>query len=487
MPSYFLAIDAALPVVGAILVYLLPKNSRKMRNILTMAITVLTSALILLTVLFPCKQPLVLIDFGKEFGVTLRLSMSIDGLGRFFGALIALLWPFATLYAFGYMEKEKGQPVFFLFYTLAFGAACGVAFAGNLLTMYVFFELLTLTTFPLVMHGHTKEHRRAATRYAAYSFGGAAFGFMGLMYILFATGSTEFMLGGVFTGVCSPLTQVMFLVCFFGFGVKAAVFPLSFWLPAASVAPTPVTALLHAVAVVKSGAFAVIRLVYYCFGADFLSGSAAAKIAMGVALFTCVYGSARALRSGHFKRRLAWSTVSNLSYILAGCMLCSLPGLYGALMHMAAHAVTKMCSFLCAGAFMHATEKERISDMEGVGRKMPVTFCAFALSACSLVGVPLFVGFCSKWTLMSAALEKGGVMGYITVLALLVSALLTAVYMFTPLLRAFFPGAGKDLYAESGVKEVNLRMLTPILLFASATVVLGVWGTELYQLITGLF
>ncbi len=486
MQNQLLLLPVLFPVFASALIFLLSGKLLKVSKGLSMAVTVLNSLFILLLVAFPPENPLTFLDLSGELKVSLNLSFSLDGPGRFFSALIALLWPFALLYAFGYMSKDGKQPVFYFFYTLSYGMTCGVAFSGNLLTLYAFYEMLTLCTIPLVMHGYTRAHRHAAVKYAVYSLGGAAFGFMGTMFLLYETGSTEFVLGGLLGGDASPLVQSMFLVCFFGFGVKSAIFPLSGWLPTASVAPTPVTALLHAVAVVKSGAFALIRIVYFCFGAQTLRGTVAAQIAMGFALFTVVYGSAKALQSGHFKRRLAWSTVANLSYIVSALLLCTSAGLYAALFHMLAHALTKMCSFLCAGAFLHQTGKERLEDLYGIGRRMPVTFTCFFLSSLSLVGVPPFIGFFSKWRILLAAMGDVGVWGYLLLGALLVSALLTAMYTLTVCIRAFFPAKGKDLFEKSDIREADIRMLLPICLFALLTLVCGIFSQPLFSLISSL-
>lgn len=486
MQNQLLLLPVVFPAAAAALIFLLPKERLRLSKYLSMAVTVLNALLVLLLVAFPPERSLTFLDLSGELGVSLSLAFSLDGPGRFFAALVALLWPFALLYAFGYMAHDQKQPVFYLFYTLSFGMTCGIAFAGNLLTLYAFYEMLTLCTIPLVMHGYTRAHRHAAVKYAVYSLGGAAFGFMGTMFLLYKTGSTDFVLGGMLSGDTSPLVQLIFLVCFFGFGVKAAIFPLSGWLPTASVAPTPVTALLHAVAVVKAGVFALLRVVYFCFGADMLRETAARQIALGFALFTVVYGSAKALQSGHFKRRLAWSTVANLSYIASALLLCSPEGMYAALFHTAAHALTKMCSFLCAGAFLHQTGKERLEDLYGIGRKMPVTFACFCLSAMSLVGVPPFIGFFSKWAILSAAVKGEGVWGYLVLAALLISALLTAIYTFTVCIRAFFPSEGRDLYEKSTVREADLRMLLPICLFAALTILSGIFSRQLFSLILSL-
>lgn len=224
-----------------------------------------------------------------------------------------------------------------------------------------------------------------------------------------------------------------------GFGVKAAVFPLHGWLPKASVAPTPVTALLHAVAVVKAGAFAVIRLTYYSYGTDFLKGTWAQYAVMAIVIFTILFGSSAALKQVHFKRRLAYSTVANLSYILFGVTLMTPIGLEAGVLHMLFHSIIKIGAFFAAGAVLHSTKREYISELDGLGKKMPITFGTFTVFALALTGIPLFNGFVSKWALASAAIQSGDTLSFIGIIVLLISALLTAIYMLNISVRAFFP------------------------------------------------
>jgi multicomponent Na+:H+ antiporter subunit D len=235
------------------------------------------------------------------------------------------------------------------------------------------------------------------------------------------------------------LLRSVFVVAFFGFGVKAALMPLSFWLPTASVAPTPVTALLHAVAVVKAGAFACIRLIYYGFGTELLKNTPAQQIVISAAAFTIVAGSVLALRENHMKRRLAWSTVSNLSYILLAAAMMSGAGLIAGCKHMIAHAFIKITLFFCVGAVMEKTGYSHIDEIEGLGKRMPVTFACFALASAALIGLPPLPGFYSKWAIGLSAMEQGGVVGYLGMAALMISALLTALYTMGILVPAVFP------------------------------------------------
>ncbi|MCD7833365.1 MAG: proton-conducting membrane transporter [Lachnospiraceae bacterium] len=437
MRAFFLAVLVLLPIVGGALIPLLPFRDRKQMMIYTEGVVLLNS-LLALTVLFHRPEgAFVLFRFTSN----LSLSFALDGLGTVFAALISVLWPLATLYAFEYMSHEEHEKFFFMFYTMTFGITMGIALAEDLVTMYCFYEMLTLVTLPLVIHTLTREAVLAGRTYLYYSLGGAAFAFIGVIFILVYGTSADFVAGGVLDltkiGSRTNLLLLVYVLCFFGFSVKAAMWPFSGWLPKAGVAPTPVTALLHAVAVVKAGAFATMRITYYSFGTEFLRGTWAQTAVLIPIVFTIVYGCSRALKETHLKRRLAWSTVSNLSYILFGTALMTPLGLVGALCHMICHAVIKICSFFCAGAVICQSGREYIHQLDGLGKKMPKVFVIFTVSGLALMGVPGLAGFISKWNLVKAALDSAHPLAVVGVAALMISALLTAIYMLTISVRAF--------------------------------------------------
>lgn len=434
----------------------------------------------------------------------LTVMFKLDGMGCVFAGLVAVLWPLATLYALEYMRKDKRKVTFFAYYLMTYGVTAGIAFAGNLVTMYLFYEMLTLVTFPLVLFPLTAEAVRASRKYLYYSIGGAAFAFIGLVFVLgySATGNTEFLPGGVLDVTAAAgrrnVLLLVYVLAFFGFGVKAALFPCHGWLPEATVAPTPVTALLHAVAVVKSGAFAILRFTYFSYGTAFLRGSWAQWVVMGAALLSIVYGSTMAVREIRWKRRLAYSTVSNLSYILFGASMMTPLGLTAALSHMVAHAFMKICSFFCAGAVMHQTGKTKVYELDGLGRQMPVTFGCLTVASLSLMGIPLFAGFISKWNLAQGAfgcgerlMESGAAGGWLPfagVAVILYSALMTGIYMLTVLVRAYFPQFMPEAEAAAGTPEgdPNWMMLVPLLIFAAVIVVLGVHFTPVMRILTAI-
>lgn len=473
-----------IPVIGGGLLPLIPFRSRRQMEVYLETVVILTSLLVYSLLMNPPQTTLAVVHFTND----LTISFRVDGMTMIFAGLVATLWPFATLYAFEYMKHEGHEKYFFIFYTVTYGITLGIAFAEDMLTMYFFYELLTLVTVPLVVHTLTREAILASRKYLYYSLGGAAFAFIGLIFIMTYGNSLDFVYGGVLDlekiGGRADVLLLVYVFAFFGFGVKAAVCPFNSWLPQAGVAPTPVTALLHAVAVVKSGAFAIIRLTYYSFGTEFLKGTWAQNVVMAVVIFTIVYGCSRAVKETHLKRRLAYSTISNLSYILFGVVIMTPLGLLGALTHLVFHAFMKICSFFCAGAVMYKTGKTYVHELDGLGRKMPVVFGIFTVSALALMGVPGLAGFVSKWNLATAAVMSSSRMAYVGIAALLISALLTAIYMLSIVIRAFFPNKEFDEGSIRDVKDPNWYMLLPLGFFALMIIVFGLNSAPIVQFFT---
>ena len=349
MNGLYLTLPIFLPLVGGLVSYLIRFPSTRSRHLFYGVLICLTSAATWLSILRCGSESFQLLRFTEELTLTLRM----DGASRLFAGLAATLWPFTMLYAFDYMSHEKHLSMFWSFFTVSFGVTLGVAFAGNMMTMYLFYELLTLATLPLVMQPMSTTARKAGVKYAVYSMSGAALAFIGLVFLV-VNDAQDFTLGGHLTGYTGDrqLLLAVFVLAFVGFGVKAAIWPLHAWLPAAAVAPTPVTALLHAVAVVKSGAFACIRLIYYAFGTEILVGTWAQQAVMTLTLITILFASCMSVKQRHFKRRLAYSTVSNLSYILFAATIMTLPALTAAFLHLIVHSVVKILAFFTAGAVL---------------------------------------------------------------------------------------------------------------------------------------
>ena len=484
-----LLLPVLIPLLGGLITGLIRFKSRTARSLFVGAATLAASAALGWLVLRGQGMSISALRLTENLSITFR----VDGPARVFGGLIAFLWPLATLYAFEYMEHEERENVFFAYYLMSYGVTAGIALSGNLFTLYAFYELLTLVTLPLVLHKMDATSIHAGRKYLYYSISGAALAFISMIFILTygENPTTEFVYGGMLDMARiadrKDLLLAVFLMSFVGFGVKAAVFPLCRWLPTVSVAPTPVTALLHAVAVVKAGAFAVIRVIYYSFGADFLRGTWAQAAALALAVFTIFFGSAMAVKEQHIKRRLAYSTVSNLSYVLFGAALMTPAGLAGGLSHMLFHGIMKLTLFSCAGAIMIYTGRSYVQELRGCGRAMPFTFSVFAVVSVALVGIPPLVGFVSKWNLATAAAEAGGVWAYLGIAALIVSAVLTAVYLLPIVVTAvFMPDGNTDRSLSGKCLDPGWRMKLPLGILTAVIVILGVASVPLIRFLNGV-
>lgn len=467
-----------IPVIGGMAIPLLNFRTRSTRERYVMGVVLVTS---LLTLILLMQRPEGVISFIR-LSSSIDIGFYIDGLGSVFALLIALLWPLATLYAFEYMAHEQRENTFFTYYTITFGVALGVAFSENLITMYLFCEILTLITLPLIMHAQTKEANVAGVKYIVYFMAGATAAFVGIIIFYVNGGSFAFVPGGLAAQGFSEKPSVYyaaFLLMFFGFGVKAAVFPFHGWLPSAGVAPTPVTALLHAVAVVKTGVFAIIRLTYFSFGAQMLQGTWVIKIVLGFSIFTIVYGAMMAWKETHFKKRLAYSTISNLSYMLFGALLLTPAGLVGGLMHMLFHGVMKITLFYVAGAVICQSGIYYVTELKGIGKKMPLTFFSFTIASLALTGVFPLCGFVSKWYLGEAAVHVGSKLAYSGLGAILIAAVFTAIYLFTIALRAYFPSVNYDSKVLENVKDPGMYMLIPLLILSLSMIALGVFSSPI--------
>lgn len=431
----YLALCSLLPIAASALLWFIRFPKRLYKLIYVETVTLLTSVGVFIALFTKDQSVIEIFRISDSF----VLSFSMDGASSVFIGLAALLWPFASLYAFEYMHHEKREGKFFVFYTLAYGVTILLAAANNLFTMYVFYECLTLVTIPLVEHGQDKESFRAARTYMIYLIGGASLGFAAMVMVN-AHHADPFLLGGIMDeGARDILTlRLSYAFAFLGFAAKAAVFPLCRWLPKASVAPTPVTALLHAVAVVNAGVYAVMRITYYVYGPDFMYGTYIQSILLVLTAFTVAYGAIRAVRESHFKRRLAWSTVSNLSYMLSSLMLMTSGGMAAALTHMVFHGLVKIVLFFTAGAVLVCTGKTRVRELHGLAKHMPVTFAAFLIAGLALTGLPPLCGFFSKFMLIDEMLAFGSWQGIVCASALIVSAVCTAVYIFSVAIPAYF-------------------------------------------------
>lgn len=482
MTPLLLLLPVLFPMLAGFALLLRPVAGRRFRNCIVMAAALCNSALVFLLLFFVRRETVRIYSFIELFSIEFR----VDGMAALFAGMLAFLWPPVLLYAFSYMEHEPRQNQFFAFFLLTYGVTLGVAFAANLVTLYVFYEMLTLSTLPLVTHNENEDSLYAGRSYMVFCIGGAALAFVAVVVATLDNGGA-FIYGGNLAGEFPPgLMRTAFFLGFFGFGTKAAVFPFYAWLPTASVAPTPVTALLHAVAVVNTGLFSVTRLAWFAFGPELLAGSAAQSACIVSASVSMVFAAAMALRQRHFKRRLAFSTMSNLSYMLFGAVLLTPAGLLGALAHMLFHSIIKMSLFLCAGAVMCVSGREYLYELDGLGRRMPLTFACYTLGALSLSGVPPFCGFVSKWRLLLAGAEASTKTSWFGVGALLLSAFFCAVYTLSVSVRAYFAHPRRIEGEEEGVLEAPWQMLLPICLFTVLNLLFGVFQQPVLRLLSGV-
>ena len=472
----------ALPTLAAPVIGLLGQrpNIREMATLLTGGILFLIVASLLPDVLAGGRPG---VDVARILpGLT--IGFRVEPLGMLFSLVASGLWIVTTVYAIGYMRghHEENQTRFYIFFAIAISAALGVAFSGNMLTLFIFYEVLTLSTYPLVTHHRSEDARKAGRIYLGILMSTS------VVFLLFAviwtwnlTGTLEFTPGGILAGKVGSGTAAILLGLYvFGTG-KAAVMPFHRWLPAAMVAPTPVSALLHAVAVVKAGVFTVMKVIVYVFGIDFLTETGTSIWLMYVAGATIMIASLVAMTKDNLKARLAYSTISQLSYIVLGAALANSWGVIGGSMHIAMHAFGKITLFFCAGAILVTTHKTEISDMVGIGRTMPVTMIAFLIGSLSVIGLPPLGGSWSKWYLALGAADAHQL---VLVAVLMVSSLLNIAYLLPVVARGFFVPAPDG--EGGGIKEAPVFCVVPLCFTALGCVVLFFYAGDVYGLVSGL-
>ena len=491
-PEHAILLSVIVPFAGAVLI-LLTGALPDLREATTL-ITALALFYLVVNV-YPAvadgQYPSVLV---LETLPGLGIVFTVEPLGMVFAGVAGFLWIVTSVYSIGYMRAhhEEHQTRFYAFFAVAIGAAIGVAFAGNMFTLFIFYEVLTLSTFPLVTHYGGEEAKRAGRVYLGLLLGTSiGFQLFAIIWTWTIAGTLDFVVGGILEGNASRLTAGVLLALYvFGIG-KAALMPFHRWLPAAMVAPTPVSALLHAVAVVKAGVFAVLKVVVYIFGVDFLFSLGVSQWLQWVAAGTILIASVVAMTQDNLKLRLAYSTISQLSYIVLGAMLASDLGIVGGGMHIVMHAFGKITLFFCAGAFMVAAHKTEVSQLAGIGRTMPLTTAAFLIGSLSVIGLPPTGGLWSKWYLALGALESGKVL---MVGVLMVSSLLNIAYLLPIPVRGFFSGAAETpppapgpapAAAQDpppGIKEAPMPCLIAIAVTSLGCIVLFFYPTPIYNL-----
>lgn len=475
-----LILTIILPIVAGLLLVFFNFN-KVTRNIYILVFTCLTSLLTIFMIINKYDGVFQIVRLNNIFNISLK----IDNASSVFSLLVSLLWPLATIYAFEYMNHEENQTSFFRYYMIAYGITLGVAFSSNLITMYLFYEILTFVTLPLIMHKNDKDSIYAGRIYLILSILGASMALIGIIIYSTYISNNEFLFGGHIDLIKNNILYIAYGLCFFGFGVKAAILPFSFWLPKCSVAPTPVTALLHAVAVVKSGVFAIIRVTYFSFGIDFLKGSYIQYLAMTLSIITILFGSIMAVREKHLKRRFAYSTISNLSYILFMITIMSKQSLNAAFIHMFFHGITKILLFFVIGAIMVYTGSNYIEEIKGYAKNMKVTFISFIIASLALIGIPLTCGFISKYNIAIAVVEDGSILSLIGLFAIIISALLTAIYTFTIIIAAYFPNTKIELDNKK-IHDPGIFMLIAFIILSILIIYFGIFNKNLIDMINNV-
>ena len=518
--NIILLLPVVLPAVSGTAILLYPGFRSNRRLLMTAVLGTLLVEPAFVALALAAGGGLVLWQLTK----TVALSLHVDGISRLFAALTAGVWLLVGIYSVSYMKHEREEHRFFGFYLIVLGVLVGLDFSGNLITLYVFYELMTLTSLPLVLHERTKEAVAAGLKYLFYSVAGAFLALFGIFLLMQICGNQPFMPGGMIMqmpgeglvsvregleGNGSFGREGLFLAAVFcmlvGFGAKAGMFPLHGWLPTAHpVAPAPASAVLSGV-ITKSGVLAVLRVVYFVVGPEVLRGTWVQQVWILLTLLTVFMGSMLAYKEPVLKKRLAYSTVSQVSYVLFGLSMLQTQAFVGALSHVVFHSLIKNALFLCAGAVIVMTGKTRVKDMKGLGEKMPVLFSCYTVVALALVGIPPASGFVSKWYLAVGALASGtGVWTWLGPAVLLVSALLTAGYLLPLTIQGFFPGAdpggetdtlpGKEeseaakpeAVKPEAAKEPSGWMLGPILILTAGALLFGCFPKALLTMLETL-
>ena len=476
-------IEAAIliPAVGAVLIGLSGRHPN-----LREAITLISSVSLFVVVakLYSALNAGTLIQVEiLEVVPGLSLAFAVEPLGMLFALVASFLWIVTSIYSIGYMRghHEQNQTRFYVCFALALSSVMGLTFSANMFTLFIFYELITLITYPLVTHSGTDEAKRSGRLYLGYLLGTSiGLQLLAIIWTWTITGTLDFTEGGILAGKTTDIVvTVLFALYVFGIG-KAALMPFHRWLPAAMVAPTPVSALLHAVAVVKAGVFTVLKVTLYIFGIDLLATTGASEWLIYMATATILIASIIAMSKDNLKARLAYSTVSQLGYIVLGAMLASRLGIIGSGMHIAMHAFGKITLFFCAGAILVATHKSDISQMRGLGRTMPLTMMAFLIGSLSIIGLPPMGGLWSKWFLVMGTLEA---QYYIPLLVLLISSLLNVAYLLPIPIRGFL---SEPETTSNGIHEAPLPCLIAMAITSMGCLALFFYPQPVYELMQSI-
>jgi multicomponent Na+:H+ antiporter subunit D len=464
MHNLILALSSG--AAGSIIISALPRSNNRLRNIVTLLSSV--SAMV-----FSWRAGLDVFS-GKNIQISgslggLNFTLAPDSLGAVFSLIISTLWFFATVYSMGYMANKHRQRTYYIFFLLSLSVGIGVAYAGNLIALYLFYELLTFVTYPLVIHERSPEAIKAGRKYIAYNLVGAGLILIAIAITIATAGNADFSVGALLAGQTGDGLNCLLLLFIAGFGVKAAIMPLHRWLPEAMVAPTPISALLHAVAVVYAGVYGILRVIYSVFGKELISQLSVGSALKWIAVFTILTGIIIATRQDALKRRLAYQTISHLSYILLGAFTLTTWGLAGAILQMISYSLLKVVLFFCAGIIAEKTGKTQISKMQGVGFSLPFTMTAFSVATLGMIGMMPLATFWSKFYLMKGCVQEGtGLLA----LVLIVSGIINAICFIPVIVSAF---KGESIKPQEKVGKRFALMILPTVVLAILSLIVGLW------------
>jgi formate hydrogenlyase subunit 3/multisubunit Na+/H+ antiporter MnhD subunit len=490
MEGILLVAAILLPVLSGLFLMRAPwLNDRRENRCAFVGVVLILECVLVSIIALDQTRSVILFKMTEQLPIALRS----DGTSRVFSLVMSLMWTISGFFSFSYMQHEQNERSYYAFYLLTLGALMGLTLSGTMVTMYLFFEAMTFISMPLVLHTRTKEAVAAGIKYLIYSVAGATMGLLGIFILTPNLGSTYFVEGGSLLPTLSISHEAMLgfvFVTLIGFGTKAGMFPMHGWLPTAHpVAPAPASAVLSGV-ITKTGVLAIFRMIFYVVGADFLRGTWVQTALLCCATITVFMGSMLALREKMLKKRLAYSSVSQVSYVLCGLFLLDHTAFDGTLLQMVFHALTKDALFLCAGAIIIQTGITNVDDMTGLGRRMPIIMWCFTICAISLVGIPPLGGFISKWYIAEGAIVSPmpvPVFTWLVPTILLISAPLTAGYLLPPAVRAFFGGFSDGEAVPVLPSAEPTRMMTvPVLILTTAIAVLGIYPGFMINAFTDL-
>ncbi|HSK69607.1 MAG TPA: proton-conducting transporter membrane subunit [Candidatus Limnocylindria bacterium] len=489
MEGLLLLLAILLPAAGSVMVMTMPwLNARREDRNAFVGVVMLLECLVVGLIALDAERTLLLFEMTRQ----LPIALHSDGTSRVFSVVMALMWTISGFYSFSYMRHEVNERTYYAFYLMTLASLMALTLSATMVTMYLFFEMMTFISMPMVLHSRSKGAVAAGIKYLIYSVAGATMGLLGIFILTPQISNHFFTAGGSLAVNNLPISmealRAVVFITLVGFGTKAGMFPMHGWLPTAHpVAPSPASAVLSGV-ITKAGVLCIFRMIFYVIGPDFIRGTWVQWALLGCATITVFMGSMLALREKVLKKRLAYSSVSQVSYVLCGLFMLNTMALDGALLQLVFHALTKDALFLCAGVIIFKTGLTRVEDMQGLGRRMPLTMTMFLLCAISLVGIPPLGGFIAKWYIAEGSLVSGvQIFSWLVPIVLLISAMLTAGYLLPPSVSAFFGGLGDgEAVAVLPKAEPGPMMLVPIAILTLAILLLGIYPGSMIHAFSSL-